>query len=414
MTEEEKNKLNSEAEQSAPEEKVTITPAMIDSEGDEEKSNKVDLSAIIPEQNQQATENDIILNSREKDLKTDGSVVLGILKNEDEVEVKTGVTLPEAIDIAKRKEELKKHKDKKQHKKEPKKKLKTKEQRIQNTIAIIALAAMGIIGFTVYYIFNAPTKEDFETLPIQVELGDKLPAGLKNYVKPGLGGTMNEMAYTLDTSQVIIDKIGEYIYTVTYMGQMKEGTISVVDTTPPTVTIRENVTIIEGEEYTPETFVLDCTDYTGCNYSFEDANTTKKYKKPGSYTIHIVAKDAYKNKEVKKAYLKIESTGMVKKYLKKDAYNAEKGYSKEYRYELHYEEFGDSAIILNGTYQEKMIYEDDAKFEAAKKEFIGELNYMVDKDNKTIIYEADANTVGNYSNMSNVHNYLLGQGYSEE
>jgi len=101
MTEEEKNKLNSEAEQSAPEEKVTITPAMIDSEGDEEKSNKVDLSAIIPEQNQQATENDIILNSREKDLKTDGSVVLGILKNEDEVEVKTGVTLPEAIDIAK-------------------------------------------------------------------------------------------------------------------------------------------------------------------------------------------------------------------------------------------------------------------------------------------------------------------------
>jgi len=414
MTEEEKNKLNSEAEQSAPEEKVTITPAMIDSEGDEEKSNKVDLSAIIPEQNQQATENDIILNSREKDLKTDGSVVLGILKNEDEVEVKTGVTLPEAIDIAKRKEELKKHKDKKQHKKEPKKKLKTKEQRIQNTIAIIALAAMGIIGFTVYYIFNAPTKEDFETLPIQVELGDKLPAGLKNYVKPGLGGTMNEMAYTLDTSQVIIDKIGEYIYTVTYMGQMKEGTISVVDTTPPTVTIRENVTIIEGEEYTPETFVLDCTDYTGCNYSFEDANTTKKYKKPGSYTIHIVAKDAYKNKEVKKAYWKIESTGMVKKYLKKDAYNAEKGYSKEYRYELHYEEFGDSAIILNGTYQEKMIYEDDAKFEAAKKEFIGELNYMVDKDNKTIIYEADANTVGNYSNMSNVHNYLLGQGYSEE
>ena len=414
MTEEEKNKLNSEAEQSAPEEKVTITPAMIDSEGDEEKSNKVDLSAIIPEQNQQATENDIILNSREKDLKTDGSVVLGILKNEDEVEVKTGITLPEAIDIAKRKEELKKHKDKKQHKKEPKKKLKTKEQRIQNTIAIIALAAMGIIGFTVYYIFNAPTKEDFETLPIQVELGDKLPAGLKNYVKPGLGGTMNEMAYTLDTSQVIIDKIGEYIYTVTYMGQMKEGTISVVDTTPPTVTIRENVTIIEGEEYTPETFVLDCTDYTGCNYSFEDANTTKKYKKPGSYTIHIVAKDAYKNKEVKKAYLKIESTGMVKKYLKKDAYNAEKGYSKEYRYELHYEEFGDSAIILNGTYQEKMIYEDDAKFEAAKKEFIGELNYMVDKDNKTIIYEADANTVGNYSNMSNVHNYLLGQGYSEE
>ena len=64
MTEEEKNKLNSEAEQSAPEEKMTITPAMIDSEGDEEKSSNVDLSSIIPEQNQQATENDIILNSR--------------------------------------------------------------------------------------------------------------------------------------------------------------------------------------------------------------------------------------------------------------------------------------------------------------------------------------------------------------
>lgn len=414
MTEEEKQKLNSEAEQSAPEEKVTITPAMIDSEGDEEKSSKVDLSAIIPEQNQQTTENDIFLNSREKELKTDGAVVLGILKNEDEFEIKAGAILPEPIDIAKRKEEIKKNKDKKKHKKEPKKKLKTKEQRIQNMIALIALGVMGIVGFTIYYIFNAPTKKDFETLPIQVELGDKLPAGLKNYVKPGIGETINEMAYTLDTSQVIIDQIGEYIYTVTYMGQVKEGTINIVDTTPPTVTIRENVTIVEGEEYNPETFVLDCVDYTGCNYSFEDANTTKKIKKPGSYTIHIVAKDAYNNKEVKKAYLKIESTGMVKKYLKKEAYNAEKGYSIEYRYELHYEEFASSAIILNGTYQEKMIYEDEAKFEAAKKEFTGELNYTIDKYNKTIIYETEANTVGSYGDMTSVHNYLVGQGYSEE
>ena len=414
MTDEEKNKQNSESEQSAPEEKVTITPARSDSEGDEEKSSKVDLSAIIPSQNQQTTENDIVLNSREKELKSDGAVILGTLKNEDEFEMKEGAALPDPIDIAKRKEDLKKHKDKKQHKKEPKKKLKTKEQRIQNTIALLALVVIGIIAAAGYYILYGPTDEDFEVLPIQVELGVKLPAGMKNYVKPGIGNSINEMAYTLDTSEVIIDQIGDYNYTVTYKGQVKNGTISVVDTTPPTLTVRENVTITEGEEYSPETFVLDCSDYTGCNYSFEDVNTVKKYKKPGSYTIHIVAKDAYKNKEVKKAFLKIESTGMVKKYLKVEPYSAEKGYKKEIRFELHYEEFADSAIILNGTRQEKMIYEDDAKFKDAVKEYTGELNYSVDKDNKTIILEEDANSVGNYYDMSSVHNYLMNDGYSEE
>ena len=103
---------------------TTITPAMIDSEGDEEKVVKQDLSGIIPSQNQNKNNSveNILLNSKDKELKSDGSVVLGYLKSEDEVILQPEAVIPEPIDIAKRKEEIQKNKHKKQNKKEPKRK----------------------------------------------------------------------------------------------------------------------------------------------------------------------------------------------------------------------------------------------------------------------------------------------------
>ena len=43
-----------------------------------------------------------------------------------------------------------------------------------------------------------------------------------------------------------------------------------------------------------------------------------------------------------------------------------------------------------------------------------EINYTINDELKTITYKTEANTVGyNYSEMSLVHNYLIGDGYSE-
>jgi hypothetical protein len=59
-------------------------------------------------------------------------------------------------------------------------------------------------------------------------------------------------------------------------------------------------------------------------------------------------------------------------------------------------------------------YQDETKFKEAKNEYYGEINYTINDELKTITYKTEANTVGyNYSEMSLVHNYLIGDGYSE-
>jgi hypothetical protein len=394
---------------------VTLTPSMLDSEGDDRKEIKPDLSKIIPTQGVAGSTTDaLVLTSKDKELKSDGSVVIGIIRSEDEMIATAEGTIPEQIDVAKRKEEIQKNKHKKEKKKEPKRKIKTKEQKAQNRFALLGFLVAVIVAGAGLYIWKKPTVLDFQALPIEVELGDKLPTSVSTYVKPGIGETLNEMAYTIDTSEVKFDQIGEYTYTVKYQGQIKSGTIKVVDTTKPNLTLRDNVSIVEGTEYTPETFVLECVDYTGCNYSFEDSQTTSKYKKPGTYVVHIAARDAYDNKEVKQANLTIEATGMVRKYKKSLGYDAEKGYSIDYYYELHFTEEFNSSIIINGSYQEVYTYQDETKFKEAKNEYYGEINYTINDELKTITYKTEANTVGyNYSEMSLVHNYLIGDGYSE-
>lgn len=396
---------------------ITLTPSMIDSEGDEEVNVKRDLSAIIPKGDTQhviSEHEQLQINSKDKDLKTDGAVVLATIKGEETIDLVTDVTLPEQIDIAKRKEEIQKNKNKKQNKKEPKKRLKTKEQKLQNKVSLISLLVIGVIVLAGLYIYKKPTEMGFKVLPIEVELGEKLPASVSTYVKPGIGETVNEMAYKVDTSGVEVDKIGQYNYSVTYKNKTKMGIINIVDTTAPQLTLRQTVTITEGQTYTPETFVYECVDYSGCNYSFEDSKTTQKIYKPGKYVVYVIATDAYNNKEMKQANLIIEAVGLVKYYLKTAPYDENKGYSTEYRYELHYTEFGQSAIILNGTYREIYSYKDETKYNEARKQYNGELNYTIDDENKIITYEVQANTVGyNYSDITLVHNFLINDGYSE-
>lgn len=412
---EEQKDINVDNQTPEEEQILTITPAMLDSEGDEEKKNKIDLTAIIPNSESATASSEAIqLTSKEKELKTDGTVIIGFIKNEDEAEVKLNVVLPEQIDISKRKEEIKKNKRKKQNKKEAKKRVRSKELILQNRMSIVALIAIIIIVGTVLYITTKPTEKGFKALTIEVELGDKLPTSVSTYVKPGIGTTVNEMAYNINTNDVRVDVIGEYRYTVTYKNTKKQGIIKVVDKTPPKLTLRENVSIVEGQEYTPETFVYDCLDYSGCNYSFEDKDTTTKYTKPGKYTIHIVATDAYNNKELKQAVLNIEAVGMVKKYKLLTPYDETKGYSVEDIYDLHFADFANQAIILNGTRTVTRRYEDEEKFKADKKLFYGELNYTIDDKEKTIVETTAANTVGyNYGEMEDVHTFLIGQGYSE-
>ena len=97
---------------------VTLTPSMLDSEGDDRKEIKPDLSKIIPTQGVAgATTEALVLTSKDKELKSDGSVVIGIIRSEDEMIATAEGTIPEQIDVAKRKEEIQRNKHKKEKKK---------------------------------------------------------------------------------------------------------------------------------------------------------------------------------------------------------------------------------------------------------------------------------------------------------
>ena len=307
-------------------EETVISPIIADEK--EEITKKVDLSAIIPEgpsvagetPEEEKTEAALLLESKDKTLKTDGVVTIGTL-TEEGATVKPGASLPDPIDIELRK----KRKQDQQKSKRKTKKVKTEtdeQKKALNTNTLIAIGLIAILAGLVYYILHRKTEKDFQPLNVTVELGDKLPLRTSSYVKPGVGKSVNELSYVLDKSQVVVDQVGIYDFTVTYKGLTKTGKVEIKDTTAPDLIVRE-VIIKEGTVYSADMFVKECHDWSGCEYSFEDKETTEKYHLPGTYDVFIVALDPYGNKTTKKTTLTIEEKGYVKKFFKTEPYNAD-------------------------------------------------------------------------------------------
>ena len=393
-------------------EQITITPTMIDNEEIGKKNQKKDLSAIIPEQDNQTENTDgIVLESKDKELKSDGAVVIANIVNDDIVMDEKAV-LPAQIDIEARKRN--RANMLKSKKRKNKVELDDEAKKSQNITSIIVLILICFLGGFAYYIYNRKTLKDFQPLPVTVELGDKLPIRTKNYVKPGVGNTVDELKYVLNTKDVDIDEVGEYNFTVTFNNITKTGTIKIVDTTAPDLTVKR-VVITEGTTYGPESFVDECIDLSGCNYSFEDSKTTEKYRTPGTYNVYIVATDPYENKTTKKTQLVIEAQGMVKKLVKTEEYSENKGYSLKTTYDLHFSSFMDNAILYNGYKIEEYQYRDDDKFNEAKTKYTGEANYTIDTKNKTIKYEPDpVSQINNYSTLDDIVTSLKANGFTEQ
>ena len=290
------------------EQPVVITPT-VDTDK-EVQENKVDLSAIIPTgptveatPEEEKTEAALILESKDKTLKTDGVVTIGTL-TEEGATVKPGASFPDQIDVETRKR--KKQDQLKGKRKAQKNKTISDEQRkALNTNTLVAIGLIAILAGLVYYILNRKTEKDFMPLPVTVELGDKLPLRTSSYVKPAFGKSVNELTYVLDKSQVVVDKVGVNEFSVTYKGTTKKGTVTIQDTTAPELIVTDLI-IKEGTAYTSDMFVKECHDWSGCEYSFEDKETTEKCREAGEYDVMITATDPYGNKTAKKAKLTIE------------------------------------------------------------------------------------------------------------
>lgn len=391
---------------------VTIMPTMID-ESIDDREIKRDLSSIIPNYETIEGKEGTELTSKETILKSDGAEVLATIDDLGEVTFKANYQLPSQIDIKERKEKQVKETQKKKKKEKLKPSKAAKKQ--QN---IMSLSALIVIAFLVAFYFlyvKAPGEEDFQPLRVTVELGDTLPIRTSSYVKPGIEGTkVDELLYVKDTSQVKIEEVGEYQFSIKYHGITKYGIVEIKDTTGPTLETQD-LTITEGEDYKASHFVNSCRDYSGCNYSFQDSETTLKYTSPGSYIVYIIATDAFGNSVNKKANLFIEAKGLIKNYIKNSGYDFNTGYALTEEYQLNFAEYANYSMLFNGKYITTYEYSDEEKYQAARKIYNGELNYECLDHEKKIVFTKSVTTVGsNYSKLDDIEKYFMEQGFKEK
>ncbi len=387
---------------------ATIMPTMIDDSIDD-KEIKRDLSSIIPKYESKESAAGEELISKEVILKSDGAEVLATIDDLGDVTFKANYQLPSQIDIKERKERQAKEKVKKKKKEKLKPSKAAKQQ--QN---IMSLAAILIIAFLIGFYFlyvKAPGEEDFVPLTVTIELGDSLPIRTKAYVRPGVGTEVDELLYVKDVSKVVLEEVGEYQFSIKHNGIVKYGKVVIKDTTAPTLETR-TVTITEGDVYKASSFVESCRDHSGCNYAFQDNETTNKYTTPGSYVIYIIATDAYGNSVTKKANLFIEAKGLIKTYVKETSFDFQTGYSITDEYQLNFAEYASYSMLFNGKHIKTMTYQDEAKYQEARKSYNGEPNYECIDHSKQIVFTETVTTVGsNYSKLDDIERYFNEQGY---
>lgn len=388
------------------EEKITIMPTMIDS-SEEREEKRVDLSAIIPKFEDMSDNNNAVeLNSKESLLKGDGAVLIALIDGNGEARLTQQAGFPEQIDIETRKKEAQRKKSGRD-KKEKVKKNKKNAQKFQNQMALTSLIVIILLGGFYYWYVKHPTEKDFTPLKVVVEVGEPLPIRASSYVKPGVGKEVDELLYSIDKSQVVLEVPGDYPFTVTHNKVSKTGTISIVDTLPPELEVR-NVTIVEGTSYDASKFVENCHDYSGCNYSFQDKDTVSKYNTSGVYVVYVVATDAFDNSVTQRANLIIEAQGDVMTYLRNTNFNMNTGYETTESYELHF----NTGVLINGVHQIIYYYQSDEKYQEAKALYNGEVNYTIDDAQKTITFKENVSTVGsNYSEADYIEDYLIKEGF---
>ncbi len=400
----------------------TIMPTMIDDSQDDAVVKRRDLSSIIPEFNPALKQapTDVELFSKDNVLKTDGSVSIATLDRNGEANVVQNFAYPLPIDIDARKEEQ--QRAKRTTVKKVKKKMSKSAKQFQNQMSIMSLVIIAGLAVAIYWIMNAPKETDFTPQNITIELGETLPLHTSAYVKPARG-EINEMLYTIDKTQINIDKVGDYPFSVHYrrvdgkgevIESTKEGRVIIEDTTAPVLIVR-NVTIIEGGTFDAESFVGSCIDHTGCKYTFQDVDIPKKYTTAGVYDVYITAFDAYQNSTTKKASLIIEAEGSVKNYQRTGNFDFNTGYQIIEHYELHFDEYETHSTLINGIYTRTFKYQDSEKYQEARQTYNGEPNYKCNDNDMTIVFNQTVHTIGsNYSDFSNIHTYLLREGFKAE
>ncbi len=182
----------------------------------------------------------------------------------------------------------------------------------KNTILILVVLLIAIIGAGVYFVLNN-TKKTAGTITLndmQLELGSELSTAISDYAT--ISG-FDVSTCKLDTSKVDPKKMGAYDYSVTCGTTSKSAKIIMQDKTAPVVVLKE-VMVYPGSSVKIEDFILSCSDASNCTYELEDKtqDLNALAQNEGTYQINLIVSDDYDNQTIVTLSLNVSTSAPVK------------------------------------------------------------------------------------------------------
>jgi len=144
-------------------------------------------------------------------------------------------------------------------------------QSSKKTGIILILIILSILFFGYFFVYQ---KVHFGVKNIKLELGEKLSLNVKDYLKKDV---VNTDGYKLDISDIKVDEVGKYTYTVTYNKITRKGKVEIVDSTVPVYTLQE-LDIEEGStSYYLGDLLATCEDLSKpCLVEFKNDKDSEK------------------------------------------------------------------------------------------------------------------------------------------
>ena len=170
-------------------------------------------------------------------------------------------------------------------------KLKLKKLIIDSVCVAVALVAI----FVAYLYFTASSIHFQSSHEIEINS----VVDYTNFIKAVDGGNPTDVE--IDSSQVNVEKLGEYEVVYKYKDEKRILKVQVVDTTPPEFEVQDQ-TVALNQTIDPKYLVKNIKDATKTTVTFQEKYT---FNKAGEQQVEVVVTDEAQNKTVKTAKVKV-------------------------------------------------------------------------------------------------------------
>lgn len=325
------------------------------------------------------------------------SAVIGNIEGENSVA--NNNAMPENIDITIKQKEDVKNNNKKV------KVVSKKDKIITTVITIFVILVLIGAGYSAYYFGYLNNPNIYKVKTIYLELGDELPATVSYYVESPL--QIDDMQYSVDTSQVAYDIIGTYSYSVSHNGVTKTGQVIVRDTTVPKLVIKneEDLIFMKDATITKEDIVESCEDISNCTYKLENEIATDT---AGEKEVKVIAVDEQNNEtsaNAKVTIVDIQRTITCETSLQE---NEDKTYSTSTSVTLNFDSNDELVQAVGGT---KYVYSDYSAYFNILNENKENKDYTFEKATFSYILKGNVDT-NNLTSFNDLLKYFSDNGYT--